>query len=692
MTTIDKIIKSETTPKTKNVLWLNTNDHVIYCFIGSDWVPISQQSKSLHLTASPSDNKSFSTHDIPEDISNGVYTITLSLSSDTINTSTSAGFLRVLTLNNQKIYLLEGIGVVGDDHKPITLSYCSIDGIDFYIIDIPSIYDLNQDETLDTIEGLSSRIEDLENNSSTTGFFIGDESERLSLEPQNGYVFNQVEEDGTVHRYFYEQNEWVLLANPDVHDTEEVIFNINSNDGLLNLSELTVQVLNTTTGVSHSVQIDSVGEGVIYIPIGESYNITFPSVTDYATNTYEFSYTAERYVRTINIVYRHVYSDYNQVAKYFIVEESSDPTCETGGSDAVLERILSGRVDSSKPISGTYVIDEEHKKYAKLDPTDHTYFEDGTTWNGSYGNSFRYLPQLYIHRDTSYTGNGTKYYISDINFTGAEHPIVLPESWIGVYKAYYDATVGKICSRPNLAATGNITISNFQLCAKNNGANYGIDDYKNWQKLCALFIAKYSTTNVDSTDAGVGMAATSSSSYYNIAGGTTISLGDATGKVEYQDTGLYQCKLFGIEAPWGQQWEFLKGIYFNGSIANVYDANTYTTAETPTRTFQRLTSGSSSYITSLVKGDNFDVLPSAAGNGTSASYYCDGYWGASGNNLLAVGGSSGDGFLSGLFCGGSNGVFSFSSASSGARLCFYGDISEYELITGAEMAALNSNS
>lgn len=519
---------------------------------------------------------------------------------------------------------------------------------------------------------------------------VGTKEDREALTPYNGLEFNQVDEDGVVHRYLYEESEWVLLLNPEAHDTEEVIININSNDGLLDLSSLIVKVENLNTGVIHEVEIDSVGDGIIYIPIGEQYKIILPEVEHYIIDTYEFTYTAERYIRTINITYRHSYGDYETVAKSFIIEASADPTCVTGGSDTVLTRILEGRVDSNKPVSGTYVIDEANKKYAKLDPTNHAKFADGANYTGIYGNVFRYLPALYIFRDTTHEGAGTKYWISDVNFTAAAGPIVLPESWIGVYKAYYDSAVGKIYSRPNLEVTGGITISNFQLYAKNNGADYGINDYKNWQKLCALFLAKFGTTNVDSTAAGIGMAATPSSSYYNIATGATISLGDATGKVEYQDTGLYQCKLFGIEAFWGQQWEFLKGIYFNGSVANVYDANSYTTAETPTRTFKRLTSGSSSYITSLVKGDYFDILPSAAGNGTSASYYCDGYWGGSSNNLLVVGGDSANGFLSGLFCGRSSDGFSGSDAYYGARLCFYGDISEYELITGTEMVALHS--
>jgi hypothetical protein len=35
----------------------------------------------------------------------------------------------------------------------------------------------------------------------------------------------------------------------------------------------------------------------------------------------------------------------------------------------------------------------------------------------------------------------------------------------------------------------------------------------------------------------------------------------------------------------------LKGIYFKGSTAYVYNSNTYTTDEVPERTFTRMTSG-----------------------------------------------------------------------------------------------------
>lgn len=517
---------------------------------------------------------------------------------------------------------------------------------------------------------------------------VGTKEDREALTPYNGLEFNQVDEDGTVHRYLYEENEWVLLLNPEAHDSEEVIFNINSNNGGVILSNLKVIVENTTTGVSHEVEIDSAGEGIIYIPIGHIYKITMPTVDDYVLEQYEFTYTAERYIRTINATY--LYSgSYDVLARYFILEKDGLPSLDYGGSEAVMTRILEGRVDSSKPYGGTYVIDEVHKKYAKLDVNNHALFADGTAYAGTYGNVFRYFPKLYIYKDASYTGSGTKYYVGDTNFTGAVSPETLPEAWIGVYKAHYGSTTGCIYSRPRLSTTGNVTIANFQSYAKNNGSNYGINDYKGWQTLCALFLAKFGTTNVEDTPAGGGLALSESREYFNINTGVTESIGDATGKVLYTGS-YYQCKLFGIEAPWGQQWEFLKGIRFNGATATVYNANSWTTSEPAERTFTRTQNLSSAYITQMVLGNHFDMIPYAAGAGTSATYYCDAGWSGNGQNLLPVGGASDAGARAGLFSSASAADFASSAAAHGARLCFYGDISQYELVTGAALAALNS--
>jgi hypothetical protein len=60
-----------------------------------------------------------------------------------------------------------------------------------------------------------------------------------------------------------------------------------------------------------------------------------------------------------------------------------------------------------------------------------------------------------------------------------------------------------------------------------------------------------------------------------------------------------------------------------------------------------------------------------------------------GENLLGVGGISYHGLASGLFSSSADVAFSYSNAVFGARLCFYGNIDEYTLVSGAELADLN---
>lgn len=194
-----------------------------------------------------------------------------------------------------------------------------------------------------------------------SNLLIGTREDRLKLVPYNGLEFNEVDEDDKVHLYLYDKNEWVLLSNPIAHDTEEVVFSISSTDGELVVSTVQVEVTDDTTGVAILVEIDSAGTGIIQIPIGHEYTIRLPQIEHFFLDSYEFHYTASQYTRPISIVYRHSYSDFESVAKSFIVEASADPTCTTGGSDVVLNRILEGG-----NLPGTYVIDEEHKKFARL--------------------------------------------------------------------------------------------------------------------------------------------------------------------------------------------------------------------------------------------------------------------------------------------------------------------------------------
>jgi hypothetical protein len=73
--------------------------------------------------------------------------------------------------------------------------------------------------------------------------------------------------------------------------------------------------------------------------------------------------------------------------------------------------------------------------------------------------------------------------------------------------------------------------------------------------------------------------------------------------------------------------------------------------------------------------------------GGSTTYYCDGYWAATGGQLLIVGGHAHDGARCGLAYAGSHDAFSNSNAYIGARLAFYG---EPEIVSGAQLVALTA--
>lgn len=449
-------------------------------------------------------------------------------------------------------------------------------------------------------------VDALKNNpgGSAEGFNAGSEADRLALTPENGWEFNQIDENGKVTKYLYENDEWVIPQ--------------------------------------------TIEKGISYI-----------------------------------------------------VEYSNDPAVPIDADSdlTTVDKILNCEV-SGNP--GSYVIDEVHKKYARLDPEDHSKFADGTTWSGTYGNAFRHIDRMYLLKNDNYIGTGTKYTI----FTDdpLKRAVEYKESWIGVYLGA--EVSGKLVSRPGLTPKREQTIEQLQALAsstESTGKKYGIFDYHDWYKLCHLFMAKYGTRDSQDT-IGMGMTkdpaetdATHKATLWGTQTGYTESLGDGSGECAATTVNGYaykQCKLFGIEALWGQNWQFLKGIRFNGATAYVLNANAITSSTPSYRTFTRPTSLSANphFNVKMVLGKYGDmIVHSTPGtSGTSATGYCDATWVSSGENILLVGGHSTYGFSAGIFASSSYNVFSNSAASSGSRICFYGDISDYELVTGAELEEANS--
>lgn len=358
----------------------------------------------------------------------------------------------------------------------------------------------------------------------------------------------------------------------------------------------------------------------------------------------------------------------------FVVEASSSPICELGGDASVIDELLS---------HGSYVIDEVHKKYARLSETDSDTFAGGTAWSGTYGDAFRYLPKIWIKKDKTYTGAGTRYYVSN---KPLDESYALPDSWVGMYKGSYDAN-GALRSRPRVLTKENQTMTQFWEAAQKIGVDYGLVNYFDHQKINALHLAKFGNMNSDMT-VGIGLS-NAGKNYANHQTGATASVGNGTGTSKYLTTNYSMVRLFGIEDLFGTTWEFRPNIRFDGGQAIIYEGNIVSNTAEGVRTFVRLQTASQQYITKMALGDNFDLIAIAVG-GNSASYWCDGAWANAAGHILLVSGSVYEYLLAGLTCSASTSAFSLLDTNVGARLAFKGDINDYQLVTGAELASLHS--
>ena len=361
-----------------------------------------------------------------------------------------------------------------------------------------------------------------------------------------------------------------------------------------------------------------------------------------------------------------------------VVEESSNPQWTVGGVPTAVSNILNA--------DGSYVIDVENKKYARLSSANHGKFADGTPWTGTWGEAFRRLPRVYYAVRANSAGQSVLHLSCSDGGSGS-----WDETWTGIYKGSVDAN-GKLHSRPGVETTQSKTISAFFKAAQKTSPDMGLVSYLDHCKLGALYLARFGNSD-SSINMGPGLQ-DASTVYYPHTTGYTATLGDGSGEMPYAKTEFGMNKLFGIEDLAGSTFEFRSGIRFDGENAIVYDGNIFSTDiaagdEGYVRTVQRTVGLSASYIKSMVLGPDFDLIP-LEGGGSSTTYWCDAAWSHIDGQVLFVGGSANGGNYSGLFGFHSYRNFSYTSRGVGARLAFRGDISEYELVSGAELAALHA--
>lgn len=370
------------------------------------------------------------------------------------------------------------------------------------------------------------------------------------------------------------------------------------------------------------------------------------------------------------------------------------------------------------------------KKYLKAN--DWTKWEDGTTLSqdssGVGVEAFVEIPEHYRLLIAT-PDNTVEIRMSEYNLPGYTK---VEKKYIGAYEGVIDTgsastqnTLRSIAvSALKLKPIVNETRNQFQTFARGNNRtnNWNIYTYGAHRDLTWLFVVEYATLNSQKAfnasltaegyhQGGLGEGITTgtvtvngATTYSFVPSGTTKSLGNGTGIIEYTHTNtnaegtstgtkvVNVPRYRGIENPFGHVWKNVIDVVVAGTDNSVYICKDYTKFGTfeggtnPTAE-QLITAGyelqdfkestiTSQYVKKLVNNNQADLFPAVVGNGASAAtYYCDYHWtsATATPRTLLIGGRSVDGSLAGLFGLGSHHGLDSSYAWIGTRITFYGE-------------------
>lgn len=367
------------------------------------------------------------------------------------------------------------------------------------------------------------------------------------------------------------------------------------------------------------------------------------------------------------------------------------------------------------------------KKYLKAN--DWTKWEDGTTSSqdssGVGVEAFVEIPEHYRLLIAT-PDNTVEIRMSEYNLPGYTK---VEKKYIGAYEGSVnlDSSSHNNLLRTqvrNAAPIVSKTRTEFQTMARNNNRtnNWNIYTYDAHRDLTWLFVVEYATLNSQKAfnanltaegyhQGGLGEGVTTSSvtvngttTYSFVPCGTTNSLGNGTGIIEYTHTNTNAegastgTKTFnvpryrGIENPFGHVWKNVIDVVVAGTDNSVYICKDYTKFGTfeggtnPTAE-QLIAAGyelqdfkestiTGQYVKKLVNNNQADLFPTVVGNGASATtYYCDYHWtsATATPRTLLIGGYSDNGSGAGLFLLYSRSGLGASPAHVGTRITFYGE-------------------
>lgn len=367
------------------------------------------------------------------------------------------------------------------------------------------------------------------------------------------------------------------------------------------------------------------------------------------------------------------------------------------------------------------------KKYLKAN--DWTKWEDGTTSSqdssGVGVEAFVEIPEHYRLLIAT-PDNTVEIRMSEYNLPGYTK---VEKKYIGAYEGSVnlDSSSHNNLLRTQVRNTAPIiskTRTEFQTMARNNNRtnNWNIYTYDAHRDLTWLFVVEYATLNSQKAfnanltaegyhQGGLGDGVTSgtvtvngATTYSFVPCGTTNSLGNGTGIIEYTHTNtnaegtstgtkvVNVPRYRGIENPFGHVWKSVIDVVVAGTDNSVYICKDYTkfgTFEGGTNSTaeQLIAAGyelqdfkestiTSQYVKKLVNNNQADLFPTVVGNGASATtYYCDYHWtsATATPRTLLIGGRSGNGSGAGLFFLNSSVGLDYSYAHVGTRITFYGE-------------------
>lgn len=367
------------------------------------------------------------------------------------------------------------------------------------------------------------------------------------------------------------------------------------------------------------------------------------------------------------------------------------------------------------------------KKYLKAN--DWAKWEDGTTSSqdssGVGVEAFVEIPEHYRLLIAT-PDNTVEIRMSEYNLPGYTK---VEKKYIGAYEGSVnlDSSSHNNLLRTQVRNTAPIiskTRTEFQTMARNNNRtnNWNIYTYDAHRDLTWLFVVEYATLNSQKAfnanltaegyhQGGLGNGVTSgtvtvngATTYSFVPCGTTNSLGNGTGIIEYTHTNtnaegastgtkvVNVPRYRGIENPFGHVWKNVIDVVVAGTDNSVYICKDYTKFGTfeggtnPTAE-QLIAAGyelqdfkestiTSQYVKKLVNNNQADLFPTVVGNGASTTtYYCDYHWtsATATPRTLLIGGGSVAGSGAGLFALSSGNGLDYSYADVGTRITFYGE-------------------